>query len=78
MARLTTTPHAADHFAAIAQLRWRLFVNAFYRKGGKAEVIARIIVYPFVVVFAIGPIIASGAAGYFLTIRCLTVLEEKE
>lgn len=67
MARLTTAPRAADHFAAIAQLRWRLFVNAFRRKGGKAEVIARIIVYPFVVAFAIGPVIASGAAGYFLT-----------
>ncbi len=67
MARLATAPHTTDHFAAIAQLRWRLFVNAFHRRGGKAELIARIIIYPLVAVYSIGPILVSGVAAYFLT-----------
>lgn len=72
MARLTTTPRATDHFAAIAQLRWCLFVNAF-RGTGKmslaAVIILRIIVYSIAAAISIGPIIGSGFAGYFVIAR---------
>jgi ABC-2 type transport system permease protein len=49
---------------AILWVRWRLFVNAFRRKGGKGEVIARAIFYPIFAVMAVGPIAGAFFAGY--------------
>jgi len=71
MAQLAiTAPNARDHIAAIAQLRWRLFVNAFRRKKSKAgivlRIIARILFFPLVAFYCIGPILGCGFAGYAL------------
>jgi ABC-2 type transport system permease protein len=51
---------AGQQFSAIAFLRWRLFVNAFRRKGGAGELVARIIVYPIGFGFLLGPTLGAG------------------
>jgi ABC-2 type transport system permease protein len=51
---------AKQQFSAIAYLRWRLFVNAFRRKGGAGELVARIIVYPIGFGFLLGPTLGCG------------------
>lgn len=58
-------PSSIAQFRAIAWLRLQLFVNAFRRRGGKAEVVARIVLFPLVAVFAVGPVVVAGAAAYF-------------
>jgi ABC-2 type transport system permease protein len=45
-------------------LRGRLFVNAFNRKGGKGEVIARAFFYPIFALMAVGPILGGFFAGF--------------
>jgi ABC-2 type transport system permease protein len=69
---LTRTPavaqnpiSASQQFAAVSWLRWRIFRNAFRRKGGKGELVARIIVYPFFFGFLLLIIGIAGAGGYF-------------
>lgn len=57
----------ATHLRAIAQLRWDIFKNGFRRKGGTGELVARIVLIPFLAAVAIGPIIGSGFAAYYLT-----------
>ena len=52
-------------FKAIGWIRWRLLVNALRRKGGKAELAARILFYPFLAVFFIGPVIGAGFLGFY-------------
>ena len=73
MARLTadsplawTSAQSRAQFAALAQLRWSLFRNAFRRKGGTGELVARILLLPFLALIAAGPIVGAGAAGYYL------------
>jgi ABC-2 type transport system permease protein len=61
-----TAAQSRAQFAALAKLRWCIFRNAFRRKGGGGELAARIIFLPIVGIAAIGPIIGSGAAAYFL------------
>ena len=61
-----TTAQSRAQFAALARLRWCIFRNAFRRKGGGGELAARIILFPILGVVAIGPIIGSGIAAYFL------------
>ena len=39
----TATISARQHFAAIAWLRWRIFVNSLRGKGATGELAARII-----------------------------------
>ncbi len=51
---------AGQQFRAIAYLRWRLFVNAFRRKGGKGEVIAKFFIYPVFLVFILAPALGAG------------------
>ena len=55
---------AAQQFAAIAFLRWRLFVNGFRRKGGAGELVARIVVYPIGLLFVVGPSLGAGFSAY--------------
>jgi ABC-2 type transport system permease protein len=64
--RKWTAAQSRAQFAALAKLRWCIFRNAFRRKGGGGELAARIIFLPIVGIAAIGPIIGSGAAAYFL------------
>jgi ABC-2 type transport system permease protein len=61
-----TSTQTRAQFAALAQLRWHLFRNAFRRKGGTGELIARIVFFPIIGVFAIGPILAAGFGAYYL------------
>lgn len=49
-------------FRAIAWLRWRIFANAFRRKGGAAELIGRILLLPLFFVLALMP---TAMAGFF-------------
>ncbi len=55
---------ASSQFGAVAYLRWRLFVNAFRRKEGAAELAARLIVYPVGLVFLLGPMAGAGFGSY--------------
>ena len=58
---LTLPPiSGGQQFRAIGYLRWRLFVNAFRRKGGKGEVIAKFFIYPIFLLFIIGPSVGAG------------------
>jgi ABC-2 type transport system permease protein len=61
-----TAAQSRAQFAALARLRWCIFRNAFRRKGGAGELVARILIFPILTVIAIGPIIGSGAVAYFL------------
>lgn len=58
-------PNAAAQFRAIAWLRWRLFVNTLRRRGGKAELVARVLFYPFLAVIFIAPVTGAGFLGYY-------------
>jgi len=62
---LGTAPSAGSQLRSIAWLRWRLFVNAFRRKGGKGELVGRIILFPILAAIGIGPITGAGIGGYY-------------
>lgn len=54
-----------QQFAAIAWLRWRLFVNNFRRKGAKTEMFARFVMVPLIGLLAIGPILAAAGVAWY-------------
>ena len=66
MAGLNEMPGVMQQLAAIRYLRGRLFWNAFRRKGGKAEIVARTILFPLFALLALGPIVGSGVLSYFI------------
>ncbi len=55
---------ASAQFGAVTYLRWRLFINAFRRKEGAAELAARLIVYPVGILFLLGPMAGAGFSSY--------------
>jgi ABC-2 type transport system permease protein len=57
-------PTPRQQLAAIAYVRGRLFMNAFRRKGGKGELIARIILFPLFALLALTPILSAGYFSY--------------
>jgi ABC-2 type transport system permease protein len=61
-----TSAQSRAQFAALAQLRWSIFRNAFRRKGGTGELIARILFFPFLAAIAIFPILAAGFGAHLL------------
>ncbi len=61
-----TAAQSRAQFTALAKLRWCIFRNAFRRKGGGGELVARIILFPILALVAIGPIVGSGFGAYFL------------
>lgn len=61
-----TTAQSRAQFAALAKLRWCIFRNAFRRKGGTGELVARVILFPILSVIAIGPIVGSGIGAYYI------------
>ncbi|WP_158943064.1 hypothetical protein [Granulicella sp. S190] len=61
-----TSAQSRAQLAALAQLRWCIFRNAFRRKGGIGELVARIVFLPILGIIAIGPIAGAGFAGYYL------------
>jgi ABC-2 type transport system permease protein len=71
MARLNSapepeTPFAGEQFAAIAELRWRLFVNSLRTLQGRLELASRVftgIAYSF---FGIGGTVGFGVAAWYI------------
>ena len=61
-----TAAQSRAQFAALARLRWCIFRNAFRRKGGAGELVARILIFPIITLIAIGPIVGSGVAAYLM------------
>jgi ABC-2 type transport system permease protein len=59
-----TAAQSRAQFAALAKLRWNIFRNAFRRKGGGGELVARLIILPIIGFFAFGPILGSGFAAH--------------
>lgn len=71
MAELTPTTHwsttqTRSQFAAIAWLRWRIFVNSRRRKGGTSELIASIIIYLIFGSFAFLVVAGTGIGAWAL------------
>lgn len=66
MARLTRIS-ASSQFAAVAWLRLRLFVNGFRRKGGKAEIFGRILLYPIAFALLVLPVLGAGFGSFYAT-----------
>ena len=68
MTDLNSTLHRRDQLTAIANLRWRLFVNGLRSKRGKMELVSRIIV---TAAFALGGLggfsVATVSAWYFVS-----------
>ena len=54
------------HFAAIAWLRWRIFVNGMRGKGASGELVVKFLSYPFLALMILGPSIGTGIASYYL------------
>jgi ABC-2 type transport system permease protein len=54
-----------DQFAALAFLRFRLFVNAFRSKGTTSDIVARIVLFPLLGFLAMLPIAGSASVAWF-------------
>ena len=54
------------HFATIAWLRWRIFVNGMRGKGAAGELVVRFLSYPFLALMILGPAVGSGVGSYYL------------
>src|SRR5580704_659049 len=68
MTELSSTLHRRSQLTAIAELRWRLFVNGLRSKRGKMELASRIIVTgAFALGGAGGFAAATGFAWYFVS-----------
>ena len=68
MTELNPTLHRRSQLTAIAELRWRMFVNGLRSKRGKMELVSRIIV---TAAFALGGLgsfaVATGLSWYFVS-----------
>ena len=54
------------HFATIAWLRWRIFLNGMRGKGAAGELVVRFISYPFLALMILGPAVGAGVGSYYL------------
>lgn len=68
MNAIATTPHRRSQLTAIAELRWRMFVNSLRSKRGKLELASRIVV---TLAFTLGGLggftAATGLSWYFVS-----------
>jgi ABC-2 type transport system permease protein len=68
MTELNSTLHRGGQLTAIADLRWRMFVNGLRSKRGKMELASRILI---TLAFAVGGLggfaVATGSAWYFVS-----------
>jgi ABC-2 type transport system permease protein len=62
-----TATQTREQFSAIVWLRWRIFLNAFRRKGGTGELVGRILLVPVLAGFAIGPSIGAAFGAFYFT-----------
>jgi ABC-2 type transport system permease protein len=53
------------HFATIAWLRWRIFVNSMRGKGATGELVAKFLTYPFLALMVLGPSVLAGYGSYY-------------
>jgi ABC-2 type transport system permease protein len=60
-----TASQTRAQFAAIAWLRWRMTANAFRRKGGAGEMVARILLYPIFAALALLPTLGAGGGAFY-------------
>jgi len=65
MTELHSTLHQRGQLAAIATLRWRLFVNSLRTRRGKMELVSRIIVACVFALGALGGAIGMGTGAYY-------------
>src|SRR4051812_8720930 len=64
--KLRSAPQARPQLAAVAELRWRLFVNSLRTRRGRMELASRIFVSLSFFVGGIGGAIGLGGAAWFL------------
>lgn len=69
MAGLTPSARSRHQFAAIALVRWQLFVNSLRTMRGRLEMVSRIFIGFSFAAGGIGGGIALGAASYFFILR---------
>ncbi|HWG58873.1 MAG TPA: hypothetical protein VN661_07475 [Candidatus Acidoferrales bacterium] len=69
MAALTFSPDERAQMAAIAHLRWRIFVNSLRSLRGRLEVVSRVFTALAFGVIGIGGMVGIGVASYFLVSR---------
>ena len=63
---LSPAPQARQQLAAIAELRWRIFVNSLRTFRGRLELVSRIFIGLAFVAGGIGGAIGLGGAAWFL------------
>jgi len=54
-----------QHFAAVAWLRWRIFVNTLRGKGGAGELVAKVLSYPLLALMILGPATGAGIGAWY-------------
>ncbi len=64
MSEVNSTLHRRTQLAAIARLRWRLFVNSLRSTGGKVELVSRIMVSFAFAIGGLGGAFGMGIAAY--------------
>jgi ABC-2 type transport system permease protein len=65
MAGLTSSPEMRGQLAAIARVRWQLFVNGLRTIRGRLEVVARGIIFLMLTIAGLGGSFAIGAAAWY-------------
>ena len=65
MAWLIFAPEARGQFAAIARIRWQLFVNSLQTVRGRVELASRIFMGLFIALAGVGGAIGVGGAAWF-------------
>ena len=65
MAGLSLTAETRGQFAAIAQLRWRMFVNSLRTRRGKVELFSRVVMGGVFFVGAVGGAIGLGSGAWY-------------
>ena len=66
MAELTFAPGVREQLAAIARVRWQLFVNSLRTLRGRLELVSHIFITLGFAVGGIGGLVASGAGAYYV------------
>src|SRR5260370_9856828 len=64
--KLSLAPYTRSQLAAVAELRWRIFVNSLRTFRGRLELASRIFIGLAFVVGGIGGAVGLGGAAWFL------------
>lgn len=65
MARLIFSPEARGQFAAIARVRWQIFVNSLRTMRGRLEMVSRVLIAFWFAMAGIGGAIGLGAGAWY-------------